>query len=301
MLDHRLLTFIALAEIKNFTQTAERLNLTQPAVSQHIKILENHYQTNLIKKKSKSFQLTEEGRLLYQYAKKMQALNHAFNQELKNNANQHHIYSIGATMTIGDYILPHLIKKHKDLYPQTDLLLQVNNTEEIINKTAQNKLDLALIEGSFPKEKFCSCPFAEDELVLAAAPNNDFASHKEITLQEILSGKLILREKGSGTRDIFEKHIQAHDYNLTYFHPYMEIGSINAIKSLVEANIGYTVISLAAIQKELADHRLITVPIANLKIKREFTFIYLPENENSFIQSFIEFCLKYTNKEDCSQ
>lgn len=292
MIDIRLNTFINLARIKNYTKAAEILNITQPAVSQHIKFLEEYYGVQLFNKHGRSMELTEEGRILLKYAEEIEILYRLADTEIRNKSGIVRTYNVGASMTIGGYILPEILARHKKIYRNITILLQVYNTEEIIEKLMNRILDFAIVEGPFDKRKFLYKKFKNDELVLAVSPKHDFAKQKQVDIRDIICGNLILRERGSGTRKIFEDKLVELGYNLSDLESYMEIGSISAIKSLVESNLGYTVISKATIQKELEMGTIIIVPIKNITIVREFNFIYLPEKEDEFINEFADFCCK---------
>ena len=291
-MDIRLETFITVAKIKSFTKASEILNITQPAVSQHIKFLEEYYGVIFIKKSGKTINLTEEGKILYNYAIELDSIYRNLETEFRNKDNINKTYYVGASMTIGGYILPYILAKYKNFYKNIDILLQVNNTEEIIEKLLNRKIDLALIEGIFNKEKFKYIKYKDDELVLAVSHLHEFAKYKFITLDEVLKGKLILREKGSGTREIFENKLLEMGYDLKDFKPYMELGSITAIKSLLKANLGYSIISKETIKIEVGSGKIKIIPINGLKIFREFNFVYRKDSDEEFVKAFIGFCLK---------
>lgn len=288
MIDIRLLTFLTVAKTKSYTKSAEVLNITQPAVSQHIKFLEEEYGVKLVKKCGRGIELTEEGLILLQYAEKIEALYRALEMKLKNKSSIIKKYNLGASMTIGGYVLPHILAEYKKIYENINILLQVNNTEEILEKLINGKLDFALIEGPFDKNKFKYKKLKDDELVLAVSNENKFAKETKVSIKDILSGSLILREKGSGTRKIFENKIIELGYSLNDLNGCMEIGSISAIKSLIELNLGYSVISKETIKKEIAQGIIKAVAIKDVRIFREFNFVYLQEDD--FINSFMEYC-----------
>lgn len=290
MIDLRLNTFITLAKIKNFTKAAEILNITQPAVSQHIKFLEEYYEVQLFKKQGRIIELTDEGKVLLKYAEEIEMLYRAADIEIRNKSGIVKTYNVGASMTIGGYILPGILARYKKLYKNITILLQVNNTEEIIEKLMNRTLDFAVVEGPFDKRKFNFKKYKDDELVLAVSPEHEFAKQKQVDIEDIICGNLILRESGSGTRKIFEAKLEELGYSLKGMENYMEIGSISAIKSLVESNLGYTVISKETIKKELSMGTITVVPIKDIRIFREFNFINLPEKEEEFIGEFIDFC-----------
>ncbi|WP_058484915.1 LysR family transcriptional regulator [Defluviitalea phaphyphila] len=294
MIDVKLNTFITLSQVKNYTRTAEILNLTQPAVSQHIKFLEEYYNAKLFKKNGREIELTDEGKILFKYAKEIKNLYRTVKTEIKNKSGVLKTYNIGATMTIGGYVLPEILAKHKKIYKNITLLLQVYNTKDIIEKLLNRKLDFAIVEGPFDKKKFNFKKFKEEELVLAVSSNHPFAKQKVVDIEDVIKGNLILRERGSGTRKILEDKLINMGYALKDIDNYMEIGSISAIKSLVEKNLGYTIISKETIKKELEMGSIKIVPIRDLHIVREFNFIYLKDKKEQFIDEFIRFCIKET-------
>ena len=290
MIDIRLLTFITAAKTKSYTRAAEILNITQPAVSQHIKFLEDEYGVHLVKKCGRGFELTEEGLILFKSAEEIEALYRSLETKLKNKSGIAREYNAGASMTIGGYILPYILAEYKKSYPNINILLQVNNTEEILEKLINGKIDFALIEGPFNKYKFRYKKYKDDELVLAVSSENDLAKQTQVSIDDVLNGNLILREKGSGTRKILENKIIELGYSPNDLNGFMEIGSISAIKSLIGLNLGYSIISRETIRKELIQGNIKEVPIQGIRIFREFNFVYLHEDE--FIDSFIEFCNK---------
>lgn len=294
MMDIRLTTFLTVAKIKNFTKAGETLALTQPAVSQHIKFLEEYYGVDLIKKQGRVIGLTKSGEVLFKYAKELDLLYRSLELEVRNSSRNKKVYNVGATMTIGGYVLPYILGEYKYTYNNIDVLLQVNNTEEIINKLLNGQINLALVEGPFDRDKFNYRKFKDDELVLAVSSKHEFCKKESVELEEVINGRLILREKGSGTRKIFENKLVELGYDLGNMKIYMEIGDISAIKSLVESNLGYTVISKQAIKRELELKVIKIIPIKNVKIYREFNFIYLDGTAEDFIDHFINFCSKYS-------
>lgn len=290
MIDSKLTTFINAARLKNYTRTAELLNLTQPAVTQHIKQLEEHYGVKLIKKKGRQISLTEEGELLLEYANAFEASSLLLERKIKNKSAVIKRYNIGATLTIGEFVLPGLLGEHKRQNENIDILMQVNNLSEILKKLENGQLDFALVEGPFDKTKFKYSRLQEDELVLAVSPKSSLACRTEVEPEEIVkSGKLIMREEGSGTRIIFENKLLELGFELSELKIYMEIGSIGAIKSLVRADLGYTIISKEAVKEEAETRILKIVPLKGTKIMREFNFVYLDNSQKDFLESFMSF------------
>lgn len=289
-MDVRLATFITVAKTKNFTRAASILNMTQPAISQQIKFLEEYYRVPLFNKKKKNMELTEEGKLLLKYALEMDRLSRRVKAELENQSGIIKKYNLGATLTIGGYVLPVLIGQFKSAHPNIELTLQVENTETIIKKLYSGEIDLGIIEGPFDREKVNYVKFKDDELVLAVAKQHPFARKKWVSMEEVLRDRLILREKGSGTRQVFEYYLQQAGYELDDSAIYMEIGDITAIISLVELNLGCTIISREVLRQSLKNRTIRIIPIKGFRFLREFNFIFLSEADQGFIDGFIRFC-----------
>lgn len=290
MIDSKLITFIHVAKLKSYTRTAELLNLTQPAVTQHIKQLEEYYKVQLIMKKGRQNLLTAEGEILLKYAKELESNSLLLERMLRNKSAVVKRYNIGATMTIGEFVLPHLLGEYKRLHSNIDVIMQVHNFEEILKRLGNGEYDLGIVEGPFDKNQFNYKKMKDDELVLVAAPHSSFAGRETVNIMDVIHiGKLILREKGSGTRMIFENKLLELGYNLSDVKIYMEVGSIGAIKSLVEVNLGYTIISKAAVKREVEAGTLMIIPIEDIKIMREFNYIYLDQRPIDFTEDFISF------------
>ncbi len=294
MIDPKITTFIWAAKLNSFTKAAEMLNLTQPAVTQHIKQLEGYYKVKLFKKVGRQIYLTEEGELLLKYAKEIEANSLFIERTLNNKSALNKRYNVGTTLTIGEFVLPDMLGQYKRQHENIDVIVHVHNTDENLKRLTSGELDLSIVEGLFDKNRFKYKKMRDDELVLVASPVSDFARKEEVSLEDVAySGKLILREKGSGTRMVFENKMSDMGLSLTDLKVYMEVGSIGAIKSLVQANLGYTVVSMEAVRKEVMDGTLVIVPIQGLKIMREFNFIYMNMSQNSFIQEFMEYIMNF--------
>lgn len=290
MMDSKLITFINVARLKSYTRTAELLNLTQPAVTQHIKQLEEYYEVKLIRKKGRQIFLTEEGELLLKSAKEFQANSLMVKRKLKNTSAVIKKYNLGATLTIGEFILPELLGRHKIQHKNIDIIMHVHNMEDVLKGTVNGEFDLGIVEGPFDKNKFSYKKMRDDELVLVVSPQSDMFKRKAVEMDEIVNGgRLILREKGSGTRMIFENKLLELGYDLGEMNIYMEMGSLGAIKSLVEENLGYTIISRNAVAREVEAGTLAIVPIKNATIMRELNFIYLEQGPAHFIENFMKF------------
>lgn len=292
MIDDKLQTFLCVAQTMNFSKAAEFLHITQPAVSQHIKALESHFRVSLFTDRRKDMKLTEEGELLLAYATEMNRLQQSLAVQMQTIQERNRIYRVGATMTIGGYVLPKILGKHKLDHPKIDIQLTVANTETVIEQMIRGDLILGMVEGPFPQDRFSSVLYRKDELVVAVSPEHPFAGKQAVSLDQLMGEPLILREQGSGTRLVFEKAITQAGYAIEEANVHMEIGNIHALVSLVESNLGVTVISRDAIADSLELGTLCQVSLSGMPIFREYRFIYL-DNRISFIPDFIAYCKKY--------
>lgn len=298
MIDTRLVTFIALAKYRSYTEAARSLHLTQPAVTQHIQYLESFYGVKLVVRHGGQMHLTPEGELLLSYANKMDALSTEIQRALHNRSGITRRYKIGATLTIGEYVLPTILGRHRRAYPNIDISMSVQNTDTILQELDHANLDLGLIEGPFNRHKYAHRLFKKDHLLLVVAPEHGLAGRGMVEIEELRQEKLIVREAGSGTRMFFEDNLRKRGFSLRDFSPYMEIGNLNAIRSLVLANVGVSVISREVVKAELATGELCHVPIQGMDLEREFCFVYLPDSlAMEFIHGFMDFCLEQSNSD----
>ena len=231
MLDNRLQTFLTLCETCNYTNTAKKLNMTQPAVSQHIQFLENYYQVVLISGKGKNFSLTDEGKALQQYVKELHANSERILPLLQRIKNQVKPLNFGATLTIGEYTIPPIINQIFKDNPEINISMFVENTNILQKMLWEGKIDFALLEGHFNHNQFDYKLISNELFIGVCSPDNKFAS-KVSDLEELLDQNLILRETGSGTRDILEQGLYNRNLSVKDFKRKIEIGNMNAIKEL---------------------------------------------------------------------
>lgn len=285
MLDTRLHTFLTLCETCNYTKTAQKLNMTQPAVSQHIQYLENYYQVVLISEKGKNFTLTEEGKALQQYIKILNANSERILPLLQRIKNQVKPLNFGATLTIGEYTIPPILYQIFKDNPKTNISMFVENTNILQQMLWDGKIDFALLEGHFDQSQFEYKLISDETFIGVCSPENKIAS-KPNDLEELLEQNLILREPGSGTRDILEQALYNQNLSIKDFNRKLEIGNMNAIKDLCHQNIGITFMYREALKKELYEGYLKKIPIRNFNISHPFNFVYL---KNSPDKSQIEY------------
>ena len=286
MLDFRYYTFLALCEIKNYTKTAGYLHITQPAVTQHIQYLEEKYKCKLIHYENNKLSLTLQGKQLKEFLNHIVADTTHFNRYLENIENSKETVLFGATLSVGEYIMPKVISDLIKKSPELEIHMEVNNTQVLLEKLWNAEIDFAIVEGIFDKDEYHSILFSVEQFIPVCSANSAFVGRK-VDFHEILQSSLIIREKGSGTREILENILKEKNYSLNSFKKILEIGNMFAIKELVSSGIGITFLYELVCKKELEKGELSVIDIASFNITRELNFVFL---KNSFYESqYIEY------------
>ena len=272
MLDYRTHTFLAVYRSGSFTRAAEQLHITQPAVSQHIRQLEAHYGCTLFSKTGRGVEPTRAGRLLYQ------ALDAERNDEtrlraeldsLQGEKNARPPLRLGCTRTIADYVAPRVLTQHLARHPSEHVLMRTGNTAELVALIDAGEIDFALVEGYFDRRTFESAVFSREPFVAVAA-----SGERPASITDLLGNRLVLREPGSGTREILERHLAACDLTVDDFAGVIELASIPTIKACVAGGAGVSFLYRVAVENELASGALVDVTPRDFAIKHDFSLIW---------------------------
>lgn len=280
MLDYRHETFLALCKIKSYTKTAQALNITQPAVTQHIKALEEYYGNRLFTYADKTLTLTEHGKLLYQFASTVASDRDILAEMLRRNVLSAPPLRFGATLSIGQYIMPDILERLLQNNPDTPVSMLVENTQHLLEKLDRGEIQFALIEGLFDKTAYHSELFSIEPFVGICAKHSPLAN-RSLSLQELTKESLIVREQGSGTREIFEHLLQKHNLSIASFSKITEIGNMEAIKQLVKRGLGVTFLYLAAARKELAEGDVKVLSLTDMSAQHELNFVFLRNSQHA--------------------
>lgn len=274
----QLKTFLAVAEDKKMITAAKRLYISQPTVSQIILDLENEYNTQLFERFPKELKITPAGKLLLNYAKEIVAIHEHLEQSMKN-INSLRPLRIGASITIGNTLMGSLVEDLLSLHSDIDVTVFVENTGIIEHKILHNELDIALVEGIIVRQEIMTEPVIEDELCLICGKNHPFAGKSSVTIEDLRNQNFIIREKGSGTRAIFENIM------LTHHIPFIakwECSSRCGIIDAVRHNLGLGVLSLRCVAEYAENGDIIVLPLEEVSMKR---FFYLCHNQRHLITS----------------
>ncbi|WP_297418250.1 LysR family transcriptional regulator [Clostridium sp.] len=288
MLDFRIDTFLTVCEYMNFTKASEVLCITQPAVSQHIKYLEKTYESKLFEYEGKKIRLTKAGEILYQTSITMKHDEKFLKEKIFEEQSGVRNLKFGATLTIGEFILPLKLHNYLNKNSNINITMIVGNTKELINKLEHGEIDFALVEGYFIKSEYDYVLYSKENYICVAGKDYKFKKKPKV-LEDLLEETLIVREKGSGTRDIFEKNLEEQNMTIKDFNKVIEIGNINTIKYLVKNSNGITAIYEAAVKEELENHTLQKIQIEDLQKKHGFYFIW---RKNSAFEALYKEILK---------
>ncbi|MDC7126459.1 MAG: LysR family transcriptional regulator [Spirochaetales bacterium] len=293
MNDYRINTIQAVVEMGSLKKASEKLGLTQPAVSQHIKYLEDYYGVPFFDHIGRKLVLNDAGRFFIEAANKSDLVFQKLKKDLSFMKEGRKQYVIGATLTIGEFILPPLLGKYKESHPEQNLTIHIENTAAVLALLDKGKIDLALVEGPFEKERYKHMLFLEDEMIFIGSRKYINNESKAIGNEELANSELILREEGSGTRFYWEKYCRDHRIAVPKSSVLMEVGSLSAIKALVEAGIGCSVMSKRAVNKELLLGTIKTRPFKTGPLFRDLYFVYNQDSPAGFIDNFFTESINY--------
>ncbi len=269
---HKLRTFRAVVETRSFTGAGEKVLLSQGHVSGHIKDLEETYGVKLFDRRGRMVQLTGAGEILDRYAQRLFALAEEAERaldEFKGLLSGELV--TGASTTPGTYLMPPLLGLFRERYPQIGLDLIIGNSREIQERVRAGDMELAVI-GQVPAlEGLDSRSLVDDEIILIASPQHPLASRPAIAPAELGEYEFILREEGSGTRQVVLDALQASGVKV---RPMMELGSNPAVARAVTANLGLSFLSKFAVEAEMALGQIVALNVAGLKITRRFSLIW---------------------------
>ncbi|MCI7070195.1 MAG: LysR substrate-binding domain-containing protein [Bacteroides pyogenes] len=292
MSDFRLKVFRSVAKNLSFTKASQELFVSQPAITKHIQELESCYEARLFHREGNKISLTEAGKLLLKHSEKvlddykqleyeMHLLHNEFIGELK----------LGASTTIAQYVLPPLLANFIEKHPKVNLSLLNGNSREIETALQEHRIDLGLVEGisRLPNLKYTR--FLEDELVAVVNARNRLSLPEEITPEDLRRIPLVLRERGSGTLDVFERALSRFGIKLSSLNVLMYLGSTESIKCFIEHTDCMGIISVRSICRELSAGQLRVLEIAGMPMMREFDFVQLQGKEAGLAQRFMDFAI----------
>lgn len=282
--------FIAVAQSGNVTRASESLNITQSATSMSLSDFETQLGRKLFDRIGKRLQLNDSGRLLLPKALDAIARVSEIESIASSDAALIGKLRIGASLTIGNYMLPGMIGSFMQHHPGAQVTLDVANTRHVIQALEQFQIDVGFIEGFCHQPDIEVIPWCRDELVIFAAPSHPLASARTITADDLAAADWILREPGSGTREIFDNAILGRISRLNLL---MEFGHTEAIKRAVETGIGIGCASRRTLEDALAAGSVVVLPTPFLNLERElYLLIHRQKYRTQGLEAFLDHCRK---------
>jgi DNA-binding transcriptional LysR family regulator len=267
-------TFVTLADVKNFTKTAELLLMSQPSVSLHIKNLEKEFQTKLFQRSPKYLKITPTGEILYKRARQMITIYEQTRQDILEHHNSvKGELKIGASFTIGEYILPSLLHDLQTNYPELELHVVIGNTEEIVHYVKLFQVDVGLIEGQTNEKEVSVNAFMQDQLFVVSSINHELARKKEVTMADLQDQKWVTREIGSGTGQYLSHVIRSNGLKVKSL---LTISSNQGIKETLMNGLGLSLLSYSVIERDVEHGNLSIIKLKNHSFTRTLSYIFSP-------------------------
>lgn len=263
---YHLRVFQAVAEHEHITRASEELLLSQPAVSKIVQSLEHEIGLELIERHGRRIVLTYAGRVLHDYARRMFALEREMQESLAVLLDvESGEIKLAANTTIGVYLLPPIVARYWKHFPQVMLDITILNSHEIVEQTLNWTLDFGLVEGdpaTLPSGLHVEV-FAQDELVLVVSPDHRLSHRGELTPEVLREGELLLREQGSGIREVVEQAFLLHGVQV---QPLLTLPDNEAIKQMVISGVGSAIVSALTVKRELVNGDLVSIPITGVDL-----------------------------------
>ena len=290
--DFRLRVFYEAARNASFTKAGELLSLTQPAVSFHIKSLEDDVGARLFRREKNHIVLTEVGEILYRSAGDILALYDRAEADLARLVE--HVGGnllIGAANVVAKYVLARPLGAFKRLNPQVTIVVTAGNSEVVAGELLKGVLDVAIVSEPLDLKGFTVEPWLRDELLVIVAPDHRWAARSSVALRELLGEPFIMREEGSGTRRMLEWYLQQHALDAARINVALTLGSTEAVKAGVESGAGISVVSRLSVAAELQAGSLRALPIGDVEMARTFSLAYPRLAYRKLaVEAFLDFC-----------
>jgi|SRR5579884_72448 len=272
MLSQRIRVFQAVAKFLSFSRAAQELSISQPGVSFHIKALEQEYGAELFERVGRRLYLTDAGRTLAAYVQRAGLLEEeamVAMQELKGLESG--LLVVGASATIGIYLLPEVVGEFRKRHPGIKVSLRVGNKRHTLERLLQNELDFGLVAGPITHDALSPEPYLDDELVVIVSPAHRFARQKIVYPGELRRETFLVRESGSGTQELMDERLSQLGVEPA---DTMQLGSTEAIKQAVAANLGISIASRYTVEAELAGARLCVANVPSLRLQRRLLLVH---------------------------
>ena len=288
MLDFRTETFLTVCQTMNFTAAAKQLNISQPAVSQHIHFLEEQYNTSLFIYKNKQLFLTRSGEILHKHLSTMKNDEKAIMEELKSNCYGLESLSIGVTMTIGEYAIVDKLANFLIQHPEINIHLHCGNTSQLLKLLDAGQISIAIVEGNYPKENYSHKKYSTEDYIAVCAASHNFITNHPHTINDLMCERLLVREEGSGTRNILEQSLIARGLHISDFLHYTKVENMHTIIELLKKDCGISFLYKIAVENELQSGILKEISLDDFKMQHDFDIIW--EKHSVYADKYLSIC-----------
>lgn len=281
MIDPKLVTLLTVNELNSFTKAAQKLSLTQPAASQHVRQLEKELGVTIFVRGEGNLKLTSEGEIVIKYAKRIVSLYQNLQQSLKDERRHARKITVGITHTSESNIMVEVLAKYSSFSEGTRITIISDAINNLYMKLKTYEIDLAIVEGRITDPNFNSVILDTDSLILAVSNKNPLSKKSMVTLNELKKENLILRLPDSGTRNLFISHLESNNVSLDEFNVILEVDNVATIKDLVRRDFGVSILARSACANELKKGKMAGLPIENLSMTREINMVYHKDFEHT--------------------
>jgi DNA-binding transcriptional LysR family regulator len=293
MADRRLSVFYTVSRLGSFTKAAHHLHMTQPAVTFQVKQLEEQFNTRLFDRNHNQITLTEAGEVVFNYADRILNLYEEMESSVGElTGEMRGVLLVGASTTIGEYLLPRVLGAFRGAYPAMKVRMNVGNTRDIVHQVENNTIDIGIVEGKVQNSNLVIRECRPDQMVAIFPVDHPLADKEWVTPADLLEYPFILREEGSGTREVLANYFREAGADPNQLEIAMELGSGESVKGAVESGLGISVVSEATVRKEA---RLGTLAVRSLEptLERAFSFVHQKQKFRSqAVERFYEFILE---------
>ncbi len=302
MADRRLQVFHTVARLLSFTKAAETLHMTQPAVTFQIRQLEEYFNTRLFDRTHNRISLTEAGLHVFEYAEKIIVLYGEMDNRVRElTGDVGGILMIGASTTIAEYVLPNLLGEFKDRCPGVQIRLKVSNSMGVVHMIEDNSVDVGIVESPVTNKNLIVEVCWHDHLVFICPPQHPLAQKSVVSVADLADLPYVCREEGSGTREVISDYLQNNSEQLGQLNICMELGSPEAIKGAVEANLGVSIVSHATVRKEVRLGTLVALPLSPA-LERPFSIVHQRQKFRlRAMDEFMEFAHEHCEKQAATE
>jgi len=270
----RLEVFCRVVELKSFTRAAEAVLLTQPTVSENIRLLEETVGEKLLDRLGREALPTPAGRILYGYARRIiQLRDEALQALLQHRGELSGVLTLGGSTIPGAYLLPQLIESFRLGCPQVQLKLRISDTAGVVAALLEGELELAVVGARWKDQRLDCDQVFSDELVLALSVDHPWAVRTSVRLEELAEQPFILREQGSGSRMVMSQALREHGFDPDRLKVVAEMGSSEAVRQGVKLRLGIAILSSLAVAEDVQRGALVTVPLDGVRLRRPFYLV----------------------------